>query len=650
MTTTLERPEVREELPPEPPNAFVRWVRVRRTSLYVATPLILLTGLMRWIGLVRAPQRIDDEGTYVAQAFAVERFGELSHYTYWYDHPPLGWLQIAGWTTLTGGFDRAANAVAAGREFMVLAAVVSAVLLWLLCRRLGVSRVGSGIALGVMALSPLALQFQRTVYLDNVATPWLLGAFVLALSPQRRLLATAGAAVAFAVAVLSKETYLLLLPVLIWLVLRNVDRSTRRYVLAVAASLFLLVGLSYVLLSVLKGELLPGANRVSLLDGIRFQLFGREASGSVFDADSLSRRNTGIWLALDIALPIASVAAAVAAMWSKRLRPIAAGFLFLLLAMLRPGYLPVPYVIAMIPLGALLVGAVADVVVRRLRAGGRARWTAAPIAALAVVGLVATVPSWVGQWRGLMVADLDGPVTAAQDWVRTNVPTGDRIVVDDALWVDLVRQGRNRDDVVWYYKVDTDPAVAAKAPDGWRDYDWIVSTNSLRTFPDGFPIVDQAMRSATTVATFGTGQDRVDVLRVDKRGTEVLAAQTTADRNARLSAGRALAANPALALSDRARQLLADGQVDGRLLGTIATALTSGPVSVTDFPGVAAEDIAGQPRRQATFAGSDRIEAFYRDQLPLYRPGVVTTAPDGSVAVSYPPTSAPGVLGELTAP
>ncbi|WP_158277089.1 hypothetical protein [Serinibacter arcticus] len=33
------------------------------------------------------PQFIDDEGTYTAQAYAVERLGELTHYTYWYDHP-----------------------------------------------------------------------------------------------------------------------------------------------------------------------------------------------------------------------------------------------------------------------------------------------------------------------------------------------------------------------------------------------------------------------------------------------------------------------------------------------------------------------------------------------------------------------------------
>jgi hypothetical protein len=52
---------------------------------------------VRLINLGGSPQRVDDEGTYVAQAYAVSRLGDLSHYTYWYDHPPLGWIQIAVW-------------------------------------------------------------------------------------------------------------------------------------------------------------------------------------------------------------------------------------------------------------------------------------------------------------------------------------------------------------------------------------------------------------------------------------------------------------------------------------------------------------------------------------------------------------------------
>lgn len=160
----------------------------RRSSLWLL-PLLLVAGLVHRINLAGAPQRIDDEGTYTAQAYAVERFGELAHYTYWYDHPPLGWLQIAGWTSLTQAFDRLDPAVLAGREAMLVAHLASVALLWVLARRYQLGRPAAAAAVLVYALSPLAVQFHRTVYLDNVATPWLLGAFVLALSTRRQLAA-----------------------------------------------------------------------------------------------------------------------------------------------------------------------------------------------------------------------------------------------------------------------------------------------------------------------------------------------------------------------------------------------------------------------------------------------------------------------------
>ncbi len=42
------------------------------------------------LNLGGSPQRIDDEGTYTAQAWSIGNLGELTHYTYWYDHPPSG--------------------------------------------------------------------------------------------------------------------------------------------------------------------------------------------------------------------------------------------------------------------------------------------------------------------------------------------------------------------------------------------------------------------------------------------------------------------------------------------------------------------------------------------------------------------------------
>lgn len=40
------------------------------------------------------------------------------------------------------------------------------------------------------------------------------------------------------------------------------------------------------------------------------------------------------------------------------------------------------------------------------------------------------------------------------------------MLVDDAMWVDLVRAGFERENVVWYYKADTDTDVQELTPTG----------------------------------------------------------------------------------------------------------------------------------------------------------------------------------------
>jgi len=119
-------------------------------SLLWVLPLLTLTAVTRLINLAGTPQRFDDEGTYVAQAYAALKLGALSHYTYWYDHPPVGWLQIAGYFGVTGALDRHSSSVAAGREAMVAAAVVSALMLWLLARRIGFGRPTAALAVTLM--------------------------------------------------------------------------------------------------------------------------------------------------------------------------------------------------------------------------------------------------------------------------------------------------------------------------------------------------------------------------------------------------------------------------------------------------------------------------------------------------------------------
>jgi Dolichyl-phosphate-mannose-protein mannosyltransferase len=531
-----------------------------RVSLVLLLATLAVVAVVQAVGMDHAPQRVDDEGTYVAQAWAVQHWRTLAHYTYWYDHPPLGWLLLAAWTTLTGAFSRAATAVSAGRELMLVIQVVSAALLYALARRLGLRRPAAVACVLLFSLSPLALSFHRAVYLDNLATPFLLGAFVLILSPSRRLAAHAGAGLCFAAAVLTKETSLLLMPALLWQYWQVNDQRNRRYSLAVAASLFLLVVAVYPLTALLRGELLPGPEHVSLVDAIRFQLAGRASGGSAFDPNSVNRHTIDLWLSADPWLLAGAALLIPAGLWIRRLRPVTVAFAILAAVTLRPGYLPIPLVIGMLPFASLLVAGVADTAAAHLAGRGRSRQAAhaghlagssrsgratadghpagsarrrravaaGPLAgspgsgrvagavamvAVVVVALLA-LPRWYQGDRDLMTVDHDKPFRQAEAWINGHVPHRGRLLVDDSLWVDLVQDGYPPGQVVWFYKLDTDRDVRARYPRGWRDFDYVVSAATLRAFPDRLPQVAEAVRHSRPVASFGHGAERVEIRRI----------------------------------------------------------------------------------------------------------------------------------------
>src|ERR687897_3548895 len=139
---------------------------------------------------------------------------------------------------------------------MLIAKLASCVLLYALGRRLQFSRFGAAATVLLFGLCPLELMYSRWTFLDNLATPWLLLAFVLAASPRRSIAAATGAAAAFAMAALTKETVLILLPAFAWAMLQNVDRRNRAQVLTVAAFAGTLIMSLYPLYALYKGELL----------------------------------------------------------------------------------------------------------------------------------------------------------------------------------------------------------------------------------------------------------------------------------------------------------------------------------------------------------------------------------------------------------
>jgi len=501
-----------------PPNR--RWERLRR-ALLPLTIAAFLAGLHA-AGLGSGPGYGDDEGTYVAQAWSLIHQGRLSHYTYWYDHPPLGWIVIAGWQVLTSGWLHASTAVEGGRQFMVVVATVNALLLYAVGRRLGLQRWAVALAVVGWGLSPLALSYSRMVYLDNVGLAFLLGAVALALTPRKHLWVYAASGLCLACALLSKETLLLAVPAVALAVWRGSAGRTRPYCVASFATTAVLVLAFYPLFAILRGELLSGATHVSLLAALKFQLLGRTSTGSPLSPSSGSAALVGRWLSTDPWLLGAGVLAAPVAVVVSRLRVAGLAVAIPVLLSLRPGYLPDPFVVALLPFCALVVAGLVDVVVAEASDRLPRRAVAQRVVGVAVVGavLATLVPGWVQRDRGLAYARAGTREVAAEEWIQAHVPHDKRILIDDTMWVDLVRRGFNpKLGVIWFYKVDftnnLDPSVARSLPNGYRDVDYVVSTPVMRSAldqqPQGLQQLRAAIQYSRVLTTIGAGVQRIEV-------------------------------------------------------------------------------------------------------------------------------------------
>jgi hypothetical protein len=139
----------------------------------------------------------------------------------------------------------------------------------------------------------------------------------------------------------------------------------------------------------------------------------------------------------------------------------------------------------------------------------------------------ALLVAWAGSsWQsGIKTAfhhDEDAPMRAAQAWVLENVQDDGRLLVDNAVWTDLVLAGMPEDHVVWFYKLDLDPVgVGAGFEGGFRDFDYIVSTQTMRDTAATLPNVSAAIQDSVVVATFGTGVHQIDIRRILPEGQDL---------------------------------------------------------------------------------------------------------------------------------
>lgn len=489
----------------------------RRDFLLVTFLLIPVLALRAW-NMGNYPFPNDDEGTYLAQAWAVGHGKGLAHYTYWYDHPPFGWIQLAALSWLPAALLPDSPAFVQGRAAMLVVVAGTALLVHAVARRTGMSRGAAASAMLLFGLSPLAISLQRQIYLDGFATLWALAAFALALSPRRHLWHHIAAGAAFAAAVLSKETIAVLLPALLLTLWQGSHPRTRTFSFAGFGSGLVLTVLFYPLYALLKGELLPGPGHVSLLGTIRFQLGGREGSGWVLQAGTDANTLVDGWISSDPLLLAGGCAAAVAGLFVRRLRPVALAVVVLVLVALRPGgYLPQMYVVQLLPFLALALAGAAHALVGALPE--RHVWRLPAIAALLAAVVLAAGPGHVRQGRHALTATQNDVYRQAAAWLHAGHVqdvSRARVVTDGVLWLDAVDAGFRPGRVIWHYKLDQDPAVARSLSRGWRDIDYVLSTPALRGERDNLPTLRTLFAHSEAVATFGEGGGRIEVLKVMK--------------------------------------------------------------------------------------------------------------------------------------
>jgi hypothetical protein len=259
------------------------------------------------------------------------------------------------------------------------------------------------------------------------------------------------------------------------------------------------------------------------------QLFTREATGSLFDAGSETQAIVNYWLRLDPWLLGSALVLAPLALARRSTRAVALAFVIQVVMVLRPGYLPNMYVLGLLPFAALIVAGTSDMLWRGSQATSSAAraWSArAAMAAMALIMVFLVAPRWVETDRHATSVRLDGPRRAAERWLVDNIGHDKRLIVGDEFWIHLIENGFDRSPVrggffsrrvVVYWPLDYDPAVKRRFPGGWRDFDYVVSTEAVRSTTEQTPTTRRALQHSHVIAEFGEGAQRIEVRKIGGR-------------------------------------------------------------------------------------------------------------------------------------
>lgn len=482
-----------------------------------------------------ALNRVDDEGIYLAQAWAVLREGHLAPYTYFYDHAPFGWMMLAGWFGVSGGPFTFGNAADSGRIFAMLLHLGMIPLLYRVARKFGCGLPAAAFATLLFSLSPLAITYQRFMLLDNIMLFWLLLSLDLLLDGWGRLSNVVLSGICFGLALLSKETAVFILPAMLYILWQQRWKHQGRFGLAGWLVPVALVVSLYPLYALLKGELLPAgaslaffilnidipSSHVSLIDALKWQ--STRTGGGLFNLNNLFWQLVrGTWLPLDPILVAGGAGATALNLvrgWRNR-QALALGLLgFLpLFYLARGGIVFDFYFLFAIPFLCLNLAFGLNLILNWLRF-----FTACALMLVAIVAISGFY--WFsGTLEPLFKDQPDQISRTAVSWIKENLSAQSKMIIRDDMWVDLHEPGLGGPafpNAHSLWKVGLDPAIRDDIfKNNWQTVDYMVmSPGTEQDMTDNnMTVALDALHHSHLVKRWEADGNYIELRKVDKAG------------------------------------------------------------------------------------------------------------------------------------
>jgi hypothetical protein len=508
-------------------------IGLARRAMHAAVLLPVAGGiaLAQVPGMGSRPMPSVSEAGLVAQAWALVHAGTIGRQPL--DAAPggdqggLSGALVAAWAGITRAFARHAESVAAGREVALAASLLTAVLVWILARQLGLTRWTAGAAVLLAGLSPLSVTVHREVVPGVLAAPFLVAAFVFACgtadSRRQARLRGAAAAACLTAAVFTAPLALAWAPSLVWVLWVRAEPEEKAAVMSAAAMC------SGTLIAAwwIGGQIIGW--RPGWLSAHALWDAAAVVPGGALDVEQILR--------LDPVLPALGLVTVPLALAIARLRPIAAGCWLAVswaVAVNNSGQVQVTLLALLVPFVPLLAAGVFLALWSARRPGEttdggfptgwvrswgwardmRSASARIPLLVCLIGLLVAAGLNWPSHLKPLVRADGDPATPAALSWLRAGVPPAQPVLAEDGLWVDLARAGYTVRSLHHPWLGDGPDAAsirsAAALLPGWPvpgAGGWILSTPSLRV---DLATGESARRGGTfpPVARFRSGADR----------------------------------------------------------------------------------------------------------------------------------------------